>query len=81
MGASTLARMANNPVRDHAVQQQQEALLDAVKDYVWEHGYSPSLQELAAATGVSERTVRRHVTDLVEKGQLERHGPRTIRPV
>jgi repressor LexA len=45
-------------------------------------GYSPTLQELADATGVSKITVLQHVRALVEKGALTRrhYASRSIEP-
>lgn len=51
-------------------------LLDALVDHVTDHGFQPSLRELARAVGLrSASTVHHHVASLEAKGYVRRlHG-------
>lgn len=47
-------------------------ILRYIRDYRTNHGYSPTMQEIAAALGVNKVTVFEHVESLVKKGFLRR---------
>ncbi len=55
-------------------------LLTCIRDYQRTHGYSPTMQELADARGVTKVTVFEHVEALVAKGLLRRaaHKARSL---
>jgi len=55
-----------------------------IKNYISEHGYSPSFREIRTAVGLSSAsTVRVHLTHLAEDGLIafQEGVPRTIRIV
>jgi repressor LexA len=58
-------------------------VLDFVCQYRENHGYSPTMQEIADELGVSKVTVFEHVEALVSKGALERdpNRARSLSPV
>ena len=58
----------------------QKEVFDLIKGFVQEHGYAPTLQELADRLGVSTVTVFEHIGALVRKGVLrrEKHKTRSI---
>jgi repressor LexA len=47
-------------------------ILQLIRDYRIAHGYSPTMQELADALGISKVTVFEHVEALIKKGALHR---------
>jgi repressor LexA len=47
-------------------------ILQLIRDYRIAHGYSPTMQELADALGISKVTVFEHVEALIKKGALRR---------
>ena len=56
-----------------ALTRRQRAVLDVIRDFIATHGYSPSLEEIGDALGLSSvATVHKHVTHLVEKGYVRR---------
>lgn len=52
------------------------ALLDAIKKYTAEHGYSPTIRELAKMTGTAPTTVHAHLNELLTNGYLRIEQPR-----
>jgi len=55
----------------------QREVLDFIRSFQTEHGYSPSLEEIAAHLGLSAvSTVHEHVANLVRKGFLRREWNR-----
>ena len=58
-------------------------VLEFVRQYRENHGYSPTMQEIADELGVSKVTVFEHVQALVSKGALERdpNRARSLLPV
>lgn len=47
--------------------------LKTLRDYLSQHGHAPTLSELGARVGISSRgTMHRYVSNLVDKGYLER---------
>jgi repressor LexA len=56
-----------------ALTRRQREVLDVVRGFIGKHGYSPSLEEIGAALGLSSvATVHKHVTLLVDKGYVKR---------
>lgn len=51
----------------------QRQILDFIKEFIEEKGYSPSLEEIGAGFGLtSPATVHKHVMNLIDKGLLRR---------
>jgi len=68
----------------HALTRRQREVLDFVVHFVGEKGYSPSLEEIAAAFDLSSvATVHKHVKHLVDKGYLRKawNRSRSVEPV
>lgn len=62
----------------------QQDVLDAIKLFIDQHGYSPSVRELQKLVGLSSAsTVHGLVDRLVRDGFLRRvaHSPRTLVPI
>ncbi len=56
-----------------ALTRRQREVLNVVQEFITHHGYSPSLEEIGSALGLSSvATVHKHVTHLVEKGLVRR---------
>jgi repressor LexA len=56
-----------------ALTRRQREVLDVIRDFINERGYSPSLEEIGAQLGLSSvATVHKHVSLLVEKGFVQR---------
>lgn len=56
-----------------ALTRRQREVLDVIRDFIQRNGYSPSLEEIGGALGLSSvATVHKHVTHLVEKGLVRR---------
>jgi repressor LexA len=56
-----------------ALTRRQREIYDFIREFVDEKGYSPSLEEIGAAFGLSSvATVHKHVQHLVEKGLLRK---------
>ena len=56
-----------------ALTRRQHEVLEFIKSFVEEQGYSPSLEEIKAHLGLSSvATVHKHVSHLVEKGYLQK---------
>jgi repressor LexA len=67
-----------------ALTRRQREIYDFIRDFVAERGYSPSLEEIGAAFGLSSvATVHKHVQHLVEKGFLRKawNRSRSVEPV
>lgn len=72
------------PVLTHALTRRQREVLDFVSHFVADKGYSPSLEEIAAAFDLSSvATVHKHVKHLVDKGYLRKawNRSRSVEPV
>lgn len=51
----------------------QKRILDFIKQYIDKYGYSPTLKEIAEATGVTSlATVHEHLATLVKKGAIKK---------
>ena len=56
-----------------ALTRRQKQVLDVIRDFINERGYSPSLEEIGGELGLSSvATVHKHVSLLVEKGFVQR---------
>jgi repressor LexA len=56
-----------------ALTRRQREVLDVIQEFITTHGYSPSLEEIGSALGLSSvATVHKHVSLLVNKGYLRR---------
>jgi repressor LexA len=67
-----------------ALTRRQREVYDLVCAFVRDHGYSPSLEEIGEALGLSSvATVHKHVHHLVEKGYLKKawNRSRSVEPV
>jgi len=67
-----------------ALTRRQREIFDFISGFVAEQGYSPSLEEIAAAFGLSSvATVHKHVKHLVDKGYLRKawNRSRSVEPV
>ncbi|MDH3520311.1 MAG: transcriptional repressor LexA [Myxococcales bacterium] len=62
----------------------QREVFDFIREFLAEHGYSPSLEEIGERFGLSSvATVHKHVQHLVEKGYLRKawNRSRSVEPV
>lgn len=67
-----------------ALTRRQREVLDFIKDFIQEQGYSPSLEEIGGHFGLSSvATVHKHVQHLVQKGHLRKawNRSRSVEPV
>ena len=67
-----------------ALTRRQREIYDYIREFVDEQGYSPSLEEIGEAFGLSSvATVHKHVQHLVEKGYLRKawNRSRSVEPV
>jgi len=67
-----------------ALTRRQREVYDFIRSFVKEQGYSPSLEEIGEAFGLSSvATVHKHVQHLVEKGYLRKawNRSRSVEPV
>lgn len=56
-----------------ALTRRQRDVLEVIRGFIERHGYSPSLEEIGRALGLSSvATVHKHVSHLVEKGLIRR---------
>lgn len=56
-----------------AITKRQRQVYDFIHDFVQEHGYSPSFEEIGGGLGLSSlATVHKHVTNLERKGLIKR---------
>ena len=56
-----------------ALTRRQREVFDVIRQFIEEHGYSPSLEEIGAKLGLSSvATVHKHVSHLVSKGLVRR---------
>ena len=51
-------------------------LLEAIKQFIAKHNYSPTVRELAKITGAGVGTVHKHLNDLIYGGYIEIEQPR-----
>ena len=77
---------SNSPgsLRSAALTRRQREIFDFISGFVTEQGYSPSLEEIASAFGLSSvATVHKHVKHLVDKGYLRKawNRSRSVEPV
>src|SRR6266852_2572681 len=51
----------------------QREILDYLNEFIGQHGYAPSLEEIGRRFGLSSlATVHKHLTNLQEKGSIQR---------
>ena len=56
-----------------AITKRQRQVYDFIHDFVQQHGYSPSFEEIGAGLDLSSlATVHKHITNLERKGLLKR---------
>ena len=56
-----------------AITRRQKEVIDFLSSFTSSHGYSPSYEEIAAGLGLNSlATVHKHVTNLQNKGLLQR---------
>jgi repressor LexA len=56
-----------------AITRRQREVYDFLQNFIEEHGYSPSFEEIGAGLGLSSlATVHKHISNLQEKGLLKR---------
>jgi repressor LexA len=70
--------------RSAALTRRQREIFDFISGFVADQGYSPSLEEIASAFGLSSvATVHKHVKHLVDKGYLRKawNRSRSVEPV
>ncbi len=80
----TSARSTRSAGTTMALTKRQRQIFDFISEFVEERGYSPSLEEIAAAFGLSSvATVHKHVKHLVDKGYLRKawNRSRSVEPV
>lgn len=51
-------------------------LLETIKHYIAEHGYSPTIRELARITDTGVATVHKHLSQLINGGYVKVEQPR-----
>ena len=81
---SVLGELGITGSRSAALTRRQREIFDYVSGFVADHGYSPSLEEIASAFGLSSvATVHKHVKHLVDKGYLRKawNRSRSVEPV
>ena len=82
--STQLAPRIPAPVPSQALTRRQREVLDFVAHFVGAKGYSPSLEEIAAAFDLSSvATVHKHVKHLVDKGYLRKawNRSRSVEPI
>ena len=57
-----------------------ERIKTFIAEFIDENGNSPSLDEIAAGTGIAKTSVARYVNNMIERGELYSYGRRTIKP-
>lgn len=58
----------------HKSEEKFNRIIEFIKDYMYEHPYSPSYKEIAAGTGMSVGSVHAYVAELQERGVLTLSG-------
>ena len=53
-----------------------QVLLDTIKQYIAEHGYSPTIREMARLTDTGVATVHNHLNELICGGYVKVEQPR-----
>ncbi len=51
-----------------------------ISDFVDRNGYSPSLAEIVNGTGIAQTSVYRYMNAMIERGELQRPGRRSVIP-
>ena len=76
--------MDNRTVLTKQGEQVRERIVEAIKSYIQEHGYPPTVREIGEMVGLkSTSSVQSHLTRLLSEGKLETDAgpssPRAIR--
>ena len=73
--------MSSHQERDRQGQATRRRILGYIGEYQGEHGWAPTVREIASAVGLaSPSTVQKHLTTLRDQGELVLgNGPRMIR--
>lgn len=76
--------MDNRTVLTKQGEQVRERIVEAIKSYIQEHGYPPTVREIGEMVGLkSTSSVQSHLTRLFSEGKLETDAgpssPRAIR--
>lgn len=53
-----------------------QVLLETIKQYIAEHGYSPTIRDLATITDTGVATVHKHLNELIYGGYIKVEQPR-----
>lgn len=62
--------------------ERQDRALIFINEYQQEHGWPPSVREIATAIGTSSTSVTiRHLESLVRKGAIKRGAPKKVRTI
>ena len=57
-----------------------ELIKKFITEYVDETGNSPTVYEIASGTGIAKTSVARYVNSMIERGELDNCGRRTLKP-
>lgn len=81
MSSTTAGGPASSPGLDRGLTLRQQRILRFIRNWVQEHGYSPSIREIGRAVGLtSPSSVEHQLSALESKGHLRREAgcPRTV---
>lgn len=60
----------------------QKTILQAIKQYIWVHGYPPTVREIGDAVGLkSSSSVTHHLCKMLEEGVIETDHPGAPRAI
>jgi repressor LexA len=72
----------NTHVQNKQLTERQQAVLNAIKEHVADHGWAPSMRKLGELVGIDANGVRGHLIALERKGYIERgDGAKEIRVI
>lgn len=57
------------------------AIVNAIREFIDEHGYSPSIRDLCRLTGIKSTSNVSYHLEVLEKGGVVRREPGTMRSV
>jgi repressor LexA len=81
MSSMTVGQAPGSPEPGPVLTERQRKIVDFIRDWVHEHGFSPSMREIGRAVGLtSTSSVEHQLCVLVDKGYLRREAgcPRTV---
>jgi len=61
--------------------ERQQEILDRIKAYIHEHGYSPSVRDVAAENGMNSSNGAKSVIDVLQKKGYLRRDPNIARSI